>query len=92
MLFKDPICLSDVTSLSLLTIFILKEAIVELWQAVKDQSFVEVAQYLCIDFSGIAAGCICIFFLYLKHLNFYLLLFQDALNGAIIDDLAISRL
>ena len=53
MLFKDLVSLSNIALLTLFTVLILKIAIVELWQAVKDQRFVEVVHHLVINIGGI---------------------------------------
>ena len=53
MLFKYLVSLSNITLLALFTVLILKIAIVELWQAVKDQRFVEVVHNLGINIGSI---------------------------------------
>ena len=53
MLFKDLVSLPDIALLTLFTVLILKIAIVEFWQAVKDQRFVEVVHNLVINIGGI---------------------------------------
>ena len=53
MLFKDLVSLPYVALLALLTVLILKEAVVELWRGIKHYRFVEIAHHLSINLYGI---------------------------------------